>query len=306
MWLVWINILPALGALGQVGLWRIEAPGIDGSTAAPVLQWITLANVVLSIVIASLTFACSRNLPSLLEIAVLQRLPLDPGVRYAITTVSKYVITIVGLISAFATIGIGWSKVQWLVAGISVGLGFGLQEIFANFVSGLILLFERPVRPGDIVTVGDVTGHITRIQMRATTITDWDMRELIVPNREFITGRVMNWTLSSTVSRMSIDVGTAYGTDPDLVRNLLLQVAARNPLVLKDPPPHALFDEFDESTLNFILRVYMASRDVYLELRHGLLTEIASEFQQAGIVIAFPQRDIHIRTSDVPAQFLDQ
>lgn len=306
LWFVWIDILPALGALGQVGLWQVEVTGISGSTAAPVLQWITLANVAMSIAVACLTFAGSRNLPSLLEIAVLQRLPLDPGVRYAITTVCRYVITIVGLITAFAVIGIGWNKVQWLVAGVSVGLGFGLQEIFANFVSGLILLFERPVRPGDIVTVGDVTGHITRIQMRATTITDWDMRELIVPNREFITGRVMNWTLTSTISRMSIDVGTAYGTDPDTVRNLLLQVASRNPLVLKDPPPHALFDQFNESRLNFILRVYMASRDVYLELRHGLLTEIASEFQQAGIEFAFPQQDIHIRTSDVPSQFQDR
>lgn len=298
LWPVWGEILPALGALRHVELWMVEATDAEGATVTTVLKPITLASVLLAVVVASLTFTAGRNLPGLLEIAVLQRLPLDPGVRYAITSICQYAITATGLVTAFATIGIGWSKVQWLVAAISVGLGFGLQEIFANFVSGLILLFERPVRLGDIVTVGEVTGTVTRIQMRATTITDWDMRELVVPNREFITNRVMNWTLSSTVSRMSIAVGVAYGTNPDAVRNLLLKVARRHPLVLGKPEPHALLDQFGDSTLNFVLRVYMATRDVYLELRHTLLTDIASEFQKANIEIAFPQRDIHVRSFD--------
>jgi potassium efflux system protein len=297
LWLIWIDVLPALGALRHVELWAVEVPGGSDAGAATVRQPITLDNVLLAVLLAALTFAAARNVPSLLEITLLQRLPLDPGVRYAITTVSQYAITALGLVSAFAVIGIGWSKVQWLVAAISVGLGFGLQEIFANFVSGLILLFERPVRVGDIVTVGDVTGHVSRIQMRATTIIDWDMRELVVPNKEFITGRVMNWTLSNSVSRMSIVVGVAYGTNPDAVRELLLEIARRHPLVLKEPPPHALFDDFAESTLNFVLRVYMPSRSIFLQLRHELLTEIAHQFHQAGIQIAFPQRDIHIRTA---------
>ena len=296
IWLIWVDVLPALGVLRHVELWAVESTITTGTTTTTTLQPVTLANVLLAIIVASLTFTASRNLPGLFEIAILQRLPLDPGARYAITTVCKYVITAVGFAWAFSTMGIGWSKVQWLVAAISVGLGFGLQEIFANFVSGLILLFEQPVRLGDIVTVGEVTGKVTRFQMRATTITDWDMRELVVPNKEFITSRVMNWTLSSTVSRMSIVVEVAYGTDPDLVRNLLMQIATRNPLVLEEPAPHALFDNFGESTLNFVLRVYMASRDVYLEMRHSLLTEIAHEFQRHNIEIAFPQRDIHIRS----------
>lgn len=305
-WLVWVDILPALAALRYIELWTVETTAATGPGSAPVLQAVTLANVLLAVVLFVLTFAAGRNLPGLLEITLLQRLPLEPGVRYAITTICKYSITAVGLVSAFGAIGIGWSKVQWLVAAISVGLGFGLQEIFANFVSGLILLFERPVRLGDIVTVGDVTGHVTRIQMRATTITDWDMRELVVPNREFITSRVMNWTLSSTVSRMSITVSVAYGTDPDLVRTLLLQIATRHPLVLTEPAPHALFDAFNESTLNFVLRVYMTSRDVYLQLRHELLTDIAREFRQANIEIAYPQHDIHIRSVQPPLSSMDQ
>lgn len=296
VWFVWIDVLPALRTLGDFPLWTVETPG--PADAELVLKPVTTADLLLAVVVASLTIAAARHLPGLLEIAVLQRLPLEPSVRYAVSTVCKYAITAVGLVTAFGVIGIGWSKVQWLVAAVGVGLGFGLQEIFANFISGLILLVERPVRLGDIVTVGDVTGHVTRIQMRATTITDWDMRELVVPNKEFITGRLMNWTLSSTVSRMSITVGVAYGTDPDLVRTLLLRIAGRHPLVLKEPPPHALLDAFADSTLNFVLRVYMTSRDVFLQLRHELMTDVAREFRQAGIEIAFPQRDLHLRSVD--------
>ena len=232
---------------------------------------------------------------------VLQRLPLDAGARYAATTVSRYVIFVVGVSFCFHEIGIGWSNVQWLIAAMTVGLGFGLQEIFANFVSGLILLFERPIRIGDVVSVGEVTGKVTRIRIRATTITDWDMRELVVPNKEFITARVMNWTLSDTTARMTLKVGVAYGTDPELTRRLLLEVADKNANVLKEPAPHALFNEFGDSTLNFILRVYLPSLDVFLKTRHELHSGINAAFQNAGIEIAFPQRDIHIRSAVEPA-----
>ena len=298
VWLVWGDIMPALGALRNIELWMVEAASTDGSTSTTVLKPVTLADVLLAIVIGSLTFTASRNLPSLLEIALLQRLPIDAGVRYAITTVIQYAITAAGFITAFGVMGIGWTKVQWLVAAIGVGLGFGLQEIFANFISGLILLFEQPVRLGDIVTVGDVSGNVTRIQMRATTITDWDMRELVVPNKEFITSRVMNWTLSSKVSRMSITVNVTHEANPDRVRSLLMEIATRNPLVIKEPAPHALFDDFGTNSLTFVLRVYMATRGDYLEMRHALLRDIAREFQREKIEFAFPLREIHIRPAD--------
>jgi len=141
----------------------------------------------------------AKNIPGLLEIVVLQKLPIDTGGRFAVTAIARYLITVVGVVVAFGAIGVGWSKVQWLVAAISVGLGFGLQEIFANFVSGLMLLFERPIRIGDVVTVGGITGTVTRIRIRATTITDWDRKELVIPNKEFITGQVVNWTLSDAM-----------------------------------------------------------------------------------------------------------
>lgn len=299
LWLVWGNVLPALGVLKRVDLWVIDQVRNHGNGTTTVLQAITLADLLFGVMVLMLTFAGSRYLPILLEFIVLQRLPLDPGVRYAVSRVSKYLVTVAGVIFAFSAIGIGWSKVQWLVAAISVGLGFGLQEIFANFISGLILLFEQPVRLGDIVTVADTTGTVTQIHMRATTITDADMRELVVPNREFITGKVMNWTLSSTLSRMTIKVGVAYGTDPDQVRQLLLDIAGRHPLVLKDPRPQALLDEFAESTLGFLLLVYMSKRDIYMQLRHELHVQISKAFRDAGIEIAFPQQEIHIRSSVV-------
>jgi potassium-dependent mechanosensitive channel len=303
-WLLWIDVLPALTMLRRVELWPHPFTVLDAVAARDVAAGtLTLGDGVLALFTALITLAASRNIPGLLEITVLRRLTLDAGARYAITAVCRYLITVAGIAMAFGQLGIGWAQVQWLVAAVSVGLGFGMQEIFANFVSGLILLFERPIRIGDIVSVGEVTGKVTRIRIRATTITDWDMRELVVPNKEFITGRVMNWTLTDSIARMTIKVGVAYGTDPDLVKRILLRVADRHPNVLKEPAPHALFDQFGDSTLDFTLRVYLPSMDVFLGLRHDLNAGIAEAFREAGIEIAFPQRDLHIRTVPEAVEF---
>ncbi|MES2789933.1 MAG: mechanosensitive ion channel domain-containing protein, partial [Planctomycetota bacterium] len=303
--LIWGEILPALKIFRRVELWPRPFTILD--TFGPALVapgTLTLADGSLAVIIAGLAFASARNIPGLLEVTVLRRLTLDPGERFAVTTVCRYLISIVGIFAFFGQLGISWSQVQWLVAGMSLGLGFGLQEIFANFVSGLVLLFERPIRIGDTVTVGDITGKVSRIRIRATTITDWDLRELVIPNKEFITGKVMNWTLSDTVSRMTIQIGLGPETDPEVARQLLLQVAQAQPLVLKDPPPHALFDEFGESSLNFTLRVYMASRDVYVDLRHGLNTALKAAFRNAKIVTGSPQLDLNLRS--IPEAVLRQ
>jgi len=299
LWFIWVNVLPALGALRRVELWVVESTRLasgPGNLPATISTTVTLADLLLAVLVAALTLASSRNLPSLFEFTILRRLPLDPGARYAITRVCRYLITASGIILSFGAVGIGWSKVQWLLAAISVGLGFGLQEIFANFVSGLILLFERPVRLGDIVTIGDNTGTVTRIQMRATTITDAELREVVVPNRELVTGRIMNWTLSNTVSRMTIRVNTPFESDPDRIRQILLDVASRHSLVLKEPKPLAMLDEFGACTYLFSLHVFLATREVYAELRHELHCDIAREFKAAGIELAFPQQDIRVRT----------
>lgn len=301
LWWIWVDVLPALGVLDSVQLWSTTAVAKVASpeggagvteTAVPV----TLADLLMAIVIAALTFIAAKNVPGLMEIMILQRLPLDAGSRYATTTISRYLITIVGLVFAFGAIGISWSTIQWLAAAITVGLGFGLQEIFANFVSGLILLFERPIRVGDIITVGTTDGTVTRIQMRATTIMDWNRKEIVIPNKEFVTGQIVNWSLTDRVLRLVLPVGIAYGSDTRKATDIMLRAAADHSRVLAQPEPRALFVGFGASSLDFELRVFLKDIDDLLNVRHELLTSIDDRFRQAGIEIPFPQRDLHVRS----------
>jgi potassium efflux system protein len=287
IWYVWNDVLPALGYLAKIELWQMGADDI-----------VTLGTLVMALVIVVLTVIVTRNVPGLLEIVILRRLPLDRGVRFAIITLFRYTLAVVGTVLAFSKIGIGWSKVQWLIAAMTVGLGFGLQEIFANFVSGLIILFEQPIRVDDVVTIADVTGKVSKIRIRATTIRRGDQRELIVPNKEFVTGRLINWTLSDNVLRREFVVGIAYGSDIAKAEKILYEVAKANPLVLKDPAPVVIFKSFGDNSLEFELRVYIAGIENYVPVWHGINCTIDSEFRKAGIEIAFPQRDLHIRSMD--------
>ena len=287
VWYVWNDVLPALNALAKIKLWTMGADNI-----------VTLGSLAMALVIVVLTVIVTRNVPGLLEIVILRRLPLDRGVRFAIITLFRYTLAIVGTILAFSEIRIGWSKVQWLIAAMTVGLGFGLQEIFANFVSGLIILFEQPVRVDDVVTIGDVTGKVSKIRIRATTIRRWDQRELIVPNKEFITGRLINWTLSDNVLRKEFSVGIAYGSDIAKAEKILYEVAAANPMVMEDPKPMVIFRGFGDNSLNFDLRLYISGMDKWIPVWHQINCAIDTEFRKAGIEIAFPQRDIYIRSKD--------
>jgi potassium efflux system protein len=175
-----------------------------------------------------------------------------------------------------------------------VGLGFGLQEIFANFVSGLIILLERPVRVGDTVTIEGISGTVTRIRIRATTITDWDNKEVIVPNKTFITGQLVNWTLSSEITRVVVPVAIAYGSDTALAVKTILETAQRNPLVLGEPEPRVLFNSFGDSSLNFEVFLYCRALGDRLPARHQFLLDVEAALREKGISIPFPQRDVHI------------
>ncbi|MEM9384637.1 MAG: mechanosensitive ion channel domain-containing protein [Pseudomonadota bacterium] len=279
-WFIWSKALPVLGLLDQVALWG------DGA--------LTLEDTVVAIVLLFIVLLATRNLPSLLEFAVLQNLPLDSGSRYAIRTVSQYLVVGLGILSVTAQLGLEWSKVQWLVAALSVGLGFGLQEIFANFVSGLIILLERPVRVGDTVTVGGISGTVTRIRIRATTITDWDNKEVIVPNKTFITSQLTNWTLSNEVTRVVVPVGIAYGSDTELAIRTMMDTARSNPLVLAEPPPRVLFTKLGESSLDFELFIYCRALSDRLAARHQLLLDLEEALDRVEISIPFPQRDLHL------------
>jgi potassium efflux system protein len=259
---------------------------------------LTLANLGLALLIIVLTLVAFQNVPGLTEMIVLQRLPLDAASRYALSTVIRYGIAILGISVSMGALGIAWSNIQWLAAALTFGLAFGLQEIFANFISGLIILAERPIRIGDTVTAGNTSGTVTRIRMRATTITDFDRKELIIPNKSFITGEVVNWTLSDPVLRVVIPIGLSYGADIERAESILLDLAQRHPQVLNDPKPNVQFIRFGDSTLDFELRVFIPSIAEFLPVRHGLLKSIIVSFREAGIEIAFPQRDLHIRSAD--------
>lgn len=314
-WFIWQDALPALGILNRVELWThtelVSQPVAMGSETSvlddsgqplenmvSIAVPVTLADLFLAIVLMIMTVTATRNVPGLLEITMLRRLPLEPSGRYAIMTLTRYTISMVGIVLVFGSIGIGWDQVQWLAAAITVGLGFGLQEIFANFVSGIILLIERPIRVGDTVTVGGVNGTIAKIRMRATTIVDWDRKELIVPNKEFITNQLVNWTLADTTLRLVVGVGVAYGSDTRKVTELLYKVAADCEDVLEDPKPKVIFHEFGDSTLNFELRCFVNSPELVRHLPHALNLAIDDAFREHDIEIAFPQRDLHIRSSE--------
>jgi potassium efflux system protein len=293
LWATWEPVFPAFGILQEVHLWTYSTV-VDGVTKNVPID---LADLLAAILIGGATVIAARNLPGLLEITILSHLPMDYGARYAFTTICRYGIIAIGIILTFGTMGIKWSSIQWLIAALGVGLGFGLQEIVANFICGLIVLFERPFRIGDTVTIGDVSGTVSRIRIRATTIVDWDRKELIVPNKEFITGRLINWSLSDPIIRIIIPVGIAYGSDTELAEKLLLKAAQGNKLVLKQPEPTALFKGFGDNSLNFELRVYVDGINSWIPMLHSLNQAIDREFRKAGITISFPQRDVHLDTS---------
>ena len=298
---IYRDILPALGYFDRFEFWTnsVVPPTEQGE-----LVRVTLVDLFWGAVWLSLTVISCRNLPGLLDISVFQRLPFDAGARYAASALTQYVLIVIGAALCFRQIGIGWQSIQWLVAAMTVGLGFGLQEIFANFVSGIILLFERPIRVGDTVTIGTVSGTVTRIRIRATTVLDWDNKELIVPNRDFVTGNLVNWTLSNPNLRLVIQVGIAYGSDTRLATRILQEVAAANPLVLSDPQPVVVFSAFGASTLDFELRVFAAGLLQTRILRHELNTAIDDAFREHNIEIAFPQQDVYVRS--LPDSLMDR
>ncbi|MFZ5837055.1 MAG: mechanosensitive ion channel domain-containing protein, partial [Pseudomonadota bacterium] len=226
---------------------------------------------------------------------VLRRMSLAPGTGYTITTLLRYVILMLGITIAFTTIGVEWERLQWLIAAIGVGLGFGLQEIFANFISGLILLFERPIRIGDTVTINELSGTVSKIQTRSTTIIDWDNKEIVVPNKVFITDKLINWSLTDSVTRVVIPVGVAYGSDIDLVEDLLYRAVADTPLVLSVPAPQVYFLKFGDSSLEFELRLYINSIDDRLPTLHLVNKKINQLFKENEVEISYPQLDLHIK-----------
>lgn len=291
---VWSDLITVASYLREVTLWQQTTT----TEAGTVTESITLFNLLVALVIVGITYVLVRNISGILEVLIFSRVNLSQGTPYTITTLLTYIFIAIGGAWAFATLGMSWSKLQWLFAALSVGLGFGMQEIFANFVSGIILLFERPIRVGDTVTINDVSGTVAKIRIRAITLIDFDRKEVIVPNKSFVTGQVINWALSNTMTRLVINVGVAYGSNLELVKKLLLQAANEQTTVLKDPEPRAYFLSFGASTLDHELRVYVAQLAERTNTIDALNRRINELFAENNIDIAFNQLDVFIKNND--------
>jgi potassium efflux system protein len=288
---VWADLISVFAYLDNIVLYEYSSGSGDAATMMP----ISLSDVLGALIIIGITVALGRNLPGLLEVLVLSRLKLAQGSAYATTTLLSYAIVGIGFVITLSTLGVSWDKLQWLVAALSVGLGFGLQEIFANFISGLIILFERPVRIGDVVTIGNLSGTVSKIRIRATTITDFDRKEIIVPNKTFVTDQLINWSLNDTVTRVIIKIGLAYESDLALARKLMMQACTENPRVLRDPEPLLFFLNISASTFDYELRFHVRELGDRNASTDEILTRIALSFREHKVEMAFNQVDVLIK-----------
>ncbi|VYT83118.1 Mechanosensitive channel MscK precursor [Metakosakonia massiliensis] len=293
-WAIWSDLITVFAYLDSVVLWHYNGT----EAGAAVVKNVTMGSMLFALIAFVVAWALIRNLPGLLEVLVLSRLNMRQGASYAITTILNYIIIAAGAMTIFGSLGVSWDKLQWLAAALSVGLGFGLQEIFGNFVSGLIILFERPVRIGDTVTIGTYSGSVSKIRIRATTITDFDRKEVIIPNKAFVTERLINWSLSDTITRVVIRLGVAYGSDLDKVKEVLLKAALEHPKVMHDPEPAVFFTTFGASTLDHELRLYvreLRDRSYTVDELNRTIDKLCRE---NDINIAFNQLEVHLRNAN--------
>jgi small-conductance mechanosensitive channel len=245
-----------------------------------------------------------RFLRGLLSQKILSRTRLDVGARHSISAALGYVGFAVAAMLAVATLGLDLSNLAIVAGALSVGIGFGLQNVVNNFVSGLLILIERPVKVGDWIKVAGYEGTVKRISVRSTEIETFDRAEVIVPNSELVSSPVLNWTHKTRIVRIIVPVGVAYGSDTELVRDLLLKCAREHKDVLSYPAPQVLFSAFGDSSLNFELRVYARDTDYYLTLTNDMHFAVDKAFRENGVEIPFPQRDLHLRGSDTLAEIL--
>ena len=275
-------------------LWSEPLVSIGGLEVSP-------AFVIKAIVFLVLLVFFARLGRGFVTKRVLARTSIDPGLQYAIEVGTGYLIFVLGMVIGLQSVGLNLSSLAFLTGIVGVGVGFGLQNIVNNFVSGLILLVERPVKVGDRVEVGDLIGDIVRIAARSTWVRTNDNVVIIVPNSDFITNRVTNWTANDRRVRIKVPLGVSYSSDPEVVRELLLGIARSQPQVLDDPAPDVIFHGFGDSSLDFELRVWTEdSLRTPLILKSNLYYAIFRAFAEHGIEIPFPQRDIHVRSISAP------
>lgn len=299
-----------LGAFGFAWIWELDLALIRFLASQPLLSLsdtaITAGDLARSAAFLLAGGLFLRYMSTLFTLTVFPRIADDPGVRFAVLTLCRYVVLGLTSIAALGAIHVGTAQIGMVLAALGVGLGFGLQEIVSNFVCGIIMLLERPVRIGDIVTVAGTSGKVDRINIRATTIINGDNQSMIVPNREFITGNLVNWTHKDKILRVSVRVGVAYGSVPDQIVDLLMAIAAADPDVLVDPHPSALLEELGDSALKFVLYAFVPEPGLVGRVKHRLSAEVQRRLTEAGIGIPYPTHEIHLcRVPDDLARALE-
>lgn len=296
-WLLWGAAFLASLALAWGG-WQSLSSGLGRVLSYPIVvgdATFRLSGALIAVLVLFFTHLAARLWRQALTGRILARSGMTPGARDSVVTISVYLIWAVGILMALHVFGISTTSLMVAFGALGIGLGFGLQNIFNNFVSGLILLFERPIQVGDDIEINGIWARVLQINVRATVVQTYDGAALIVPNSEFISNPVTNWSHRDPYLRRQIDVGVAYGSDTELVRRTLLEAAANTALVLTQPQPDVLFTDFGASTLDFRLRVW-TTLDNMLRTDTALRFEIDRLFRQRGIEIAFPQTDVHLRS----------
>ena len=258
---------------------------------------ITFLTIVYVLIASFLLVFASKKLSRLLVSKILSRYIKDPGIEASIGTIFRYALIVIGFMTIFQTIGFDLSTLSLLAGALGVGIGFGLQNITNNFISGIIILFERPIKVGDRIEVGDINGDVQSISMRSTTVITNDNISVIVPNSEFINSQVINWSHNDSRVRFKIPVGVSYKEDPEIVKKLVLDVARNTKGVLVAPAPDLWFDEYGDSSLNFKLIVWTTEFTQRPNaLKSALYYGIFKKFSENNIEIPFPQRDLHVRS----------
>jgi potassium efflux system protein len=291
---IWQEAFPAAARIDEFRLLPISVAG--GETTAALRDSgryvLSAADLLTALIVGFVGIAAIRNVPPLIDGFVLSRSKLDLGARYAVTTIARYLLVSAVALMFLSALGFSGKSLGWAVAGLSVGMGLGLQEFVGNFVAGISLLFERTVRPGDWVTVGGVEGIVKSLSIRATVLTDFDRRDVVIPNRTLISEIVVNYTRTDITGRAIIKIGVAYGSDTRLVEQLLSETVKGHPLV---EDALITFDSFGDSALNFTVRIYLKDVSQRLAAVNEIHHQVAAVFRRSGIEISFPQRDLHVR-----------
>lgn len=292
----WSDLAGVINYLDTVYLWKHETM-INGVISLN--QSLTLTNVIIALLIIALTMLLNHNLPTLVErLFLLAPTQRRKSTSYTIRILSSYVIITAGIVLTAGSLGISWDQLQWLVAALSVGLGFGLQEIFANFVSGIIILFERQLRVGDIITLSDLSGTVSKIRIRATTIVSFDNKEVLIPNREFITTALTNWSLSNTVTKVEFLIGIGYDADVRKAKAILNQIV-RSCTYLAPEQPHLIYVcGLQDNCVSIMCEVYVKEIGSRKLTTDYLSTEVLRRFAEAGITIPYQRSEVLLKNLD--------